>query len=387
MIIFWMALLSLTAIGFLLWPLASRQSSTAPVVVDQATPAVLLDQLDEVARDLDRSLISAEEANAARVEIKRRILAAARRAGPAARVASDSGRSALFVAAIFVPALAALYYLQMGAPEISSLAYADRQEERAEQERISDLTNRLYARLTSEPDGGVSEGWMLLGQTYYRMQEFEKAVTAFEVVAERPDATSTTFSMLAEAQIGADNGIVTPRSEAAINKAFELDPRNPAAVFYRALAMEQRGEEGEAHDLLVAFLGDAESFAPWMEPFVAKANRIGQQLGRNPVSLTEFAPMASNPGPNAADVAAAGEMSEQDRSEFIRSMVDRLAARLEDEPDDLDGWLRLANAYRVLGETEKARDALETAVPLLDGLDPNDPRRMQAQSAFADLTE
>lgn len=385
MIFFWMALLALMAIGFLLWPLSLRQSAVGPAVAEQATPAVLLDQLDEVTRDMDRNLISSEEAHAARVEIKRRILAAARRAGSTTAVASGSGRSALFVAAIFVPALAALYYLQMGAPEISSLAFADRQEERAEQERISDLTNRLYARLTSEPDGGASEGWMLLGQTYYRMQEFEKAVTAFEVVAKRPDANSTTFSMLAEAQIGADKGIVTPRSEAAIEMAFELDPGNPAAVFYQALEMEQRGAEAEAHDLLVAFLDDADGFAPWIEPFVAKANRIGRQLGRDPVSLATFAPMASTPGPSAADVAAAGEMSEQDRGEFIRSMVDRLAARLEDEPDDLDGWLRLANAYRVLGETEKAREALVKAAPLVDRLDPSDPRRAQAQSAMAGL--
>ena len=387
MIFFWMALLALTAMGFVLWPLSLRQRLAAPVVADQATPAVLLDQLDEVTRDMDRNLISVEEANAARVEIKRRILAAARRGGPTTAVASDSGRSALFVAAVFVPALAALYYVQMGAPEISSLAFVDRQAERAEQERISDLTNRLYARLTSEPDGGASEGWMLLGQTYYRMQEFEKAVTAFEVVAERPNATSATFSMLAEAQIGADNGIVTPRSETAIEKAFELDPKNPAAVFYQALAMEQRGEEGQAHDLLVAFLDDAENLAPWMEPFVVRANRIAQQLGRKPVSLTEFAPMASTPGPSAEDIAAASEMDGQDRSAFIRSMVDRLAARLEDEPDDLDGWLRLANAYRVLGETEKAREALAKSAPLVDRLAPNDPRRAQVKAAMAGLNE
>ena len=42
---------------------------------------------------------------------------------------------------------------------------------------------------------------------------------------------------------------------------------------------------------------------------------------------------------------------------MIRGMVDRLAARLRDKPDDLEGWRRLARAYQVLGEAEKAREA------------------------------
>jgi cytochrome c-type biogenesis protein CcmH len=30
---------------------------------------------------------------------------------------------------------------------------------------------------------------------------------------------------------------------------------------------------------------------------------------------------------------------------------------LQDNPDDLEGWRRLARAYQVLGEADKARDA------------------------------
>ena len=44
---------------------------------------------------------------------------------------------------------------------------------------------------------------------------------------------------------------------------------------------------------------------------------------------------------------------------FIRKMVGRLATRLKDNPDDIEGWKRLAKAYEVLGETELARQAHE----------------------------
>ena len=50
-------------------------------------------------------------------------------------------------------------------------------------------------------------------------------------------------------------------------------------------------------------------------------------------------------------------MSEADRAQMIRGMVERLAARLQREPDDIEGWRRLARAYDVLGEPQKAGEA------------------------------
>ena len=72
---------------------------------------------------------------------------------------------------------------------------------------------------------------------------------------------------------------------------------------------------------------------------------------------------------------AAQEMSPEERMAFIRSMVDRLAMRLEEEPEDLDGWLRLARAYTVLGETGKAGEALDKAEGLVAQLPPGAPER------------
>ena len=73
------------------------------------------------------------------------------------------------------------------------------------------------------------------------------------------------------------------------------------------------------------------------------------------------APTPASPvtrGPSREDVAAAQRMSPQNRMNMIRGMVEGLAQRLAEEPDDTDGWARLARSYRVLGETKKARDAL-----------------------------
>ena len=384
MIFAWMVLLTALSVGFVVFPLLRGRK--VPLAGLDSTPAVLLDQLDEVQCDLDRRVISKSEAAAAQQEIKRRILAAARRSTRGQIAENTGGRGALILAAFFVPLMAVGYYAFMGSPEISSLAYADRQAERAEQQKITELTDKLYARLTSEPNGGASEGWMLLGQTYYRMGEYSQAAAAFETVTSRDDASSATFSMLAEALVSSEQGIVTPKAETAIDRAIELDPSNPAGAFYKSMAMAQKGEEAAAHALLLSQLDAADGFAPWMEAFIAQANQIARTLGRDQIALADYAPMAGGgAGPTAEDVAAAGNMSDEDRGEFIRSMVNRLAEKLEDKPDDLDGWLRLANAYTVLGEKPNAVSAYERALILLSDIAPDDPRHQVVEQALSEL--
>ena len=60
------------------------------------------------------------------------------------------------------------------------------------------------------------------------------------------------------------------------------------------------------------------------------------------------------PGPTARNIAGAQTMAPEAQAAMIRSMVARLAARLEEHPQDKEGWARLAHAYDVLGETDKA---------------------------------
>ncbi len=69
------------------------------------------------------------------------------------------------------------------------------------------------------------------------------------------------------------------------------------------------------------------------------------------------APQAAAPGPTAAEVEAAQSMSPEDRQQMIRGMVRQLADKLKANPDDMAGWQRLARAYDVLGEPDKAAEA------------------------------
>ncbi|MFQ1701869.1 c-type cytochrome biogenesis protein CcmI [Loktanella agnita] len=383
MIWLFFVLLSLLALSLMVLPLRTKLPPSA--VPEDTTPAVLLDQLKEVKRDLERNIISEVEAQAAEQEIKRRILMQARKAGSGNKTLNTGGRVGVILSAVFVPLFAVGYYMTMGSPEIEGLAFADRVSERQEAAQVADLSSQLYDRLVSDPDGGPSEGWMLLGQTYSRMGRFEDAAEAFKVVSERPEADSAVFSMLAEALIYAQQGVVTPPAEAAIDRAISMNPDNPASIYYKALALSQKGESLRGYELLIARLDAADGFYPWMESLVAEANRIGAEIGKPPLSLADFAPMVNQPGPTAEDVANAQEMSDDDRQAFILSMVARLANRLEQEPGNLDGWMRLGNAYSVLGQTEAAIAAYERAEALTLNARAGDPKTQAIGDALSRL--
>jgi len=382
MIWFSLTLLSILGAALMVMPLLRRNK--AIVTSSQATPAVLLDQLSEIKRDVERGIISATDAQAAELEIKRRILIESRSAsGSTERVAGD-GRVTLILSAIFVPVMAVGYYANMGSPQISGVAFAQRADERQQAAEITELSSRIFEKLTNDPQGGPSEGWVLLGQTYSKMGRYEDAAAAFEVVSQRPEAGSAVFSMLAEALIYANQGVATPDAMQAVEMALALDAFNPAATFYMAVALSQTGEASQAYDLLVARLNNADAYAPWMESFLVEANRIGADLNKKPFLLEQSASVA--PGPTRADIANAQDMTDKDRQAFITSMVARLASRLEDEPDDLDGWIRLGGAYVVLGDTPNATVAYQRAQDLLVNVLETDQRRQAVTKALADLT-
>ena len=81
----------------------------------------------------------------------------------------------------------------------------------------------------------------------------------------------------------------------------------------------------------------------------------------SPGSRLDPAAAALQPGPSADDIAAAGEMSPEQRNIMVRSMVSRLAERLKQDGGDVEGWLRLLRAYMVLGDKEQARAAAADA--------------------------
>lgn len=347
---------------------ALRRGAREPGRADAAL-AVFEDQLAEVGRDEARGLVTAAEADAARAEIKRRMLHAAR-AG-----SGGPGRARalpVLAAAALIPLGGGALYLLRGQPDVPSLPFAERTSERAAQAEVADLAAELRRRLEADPTGGPTEGWVLLARTHMGRGELGPALAAFEVVAARDDAPAGALTQAAEALVMTSEGAVTAPALALIERAEALDPTIPAAPYYRALALSQSGDAAGARDLLLARLAEARGPEPWTEPFLAEVNRLGAALG-----LDSLAPRDVVPG-----VAEIEDMTPEDRQARVRQMVDGLAERLADAPDDLDGWLRLGQARAALGEADAAAEAYRSALMLMP---PDDPRREGVTAAVAEL--
>jgi cytochrome c-type biogenesis protein CcmH len=139
---------------------------------------------------------------------------------------------------------------------------------------------------------------------------------------------------------------VTSEAKAEFERATALSADQAKASYYLGLAAEQDGRAGDAGSIWRAMLAKAPTDAPWRPMVQAALARLDGAA----------APALSND-----TMAAAKDMSEDDRSAMIQGMVDRLATRLKQNSDDVDGWLRLVRAYMVMGDREKAKGALSDA--------------------------
>lgn len=370
-------LVAIVIIAFI-YPIIGHKSGD--LTRNDSALAMLHDQLGELDRDLARGVIAKGEERAARLEIQRRIIAVGVPSGTD-RVQGQGGGAVMMMAAAIVPVAAAALYFNLGSPQIPSVSFADRTEEIASKTEVETLTRQLREKLLSDENGGPADGWILLGETYMRMERYADAADAFGHLVERADAASGVFSRYAEALVMDEGGTVTPRAERALDEALVRDSSNPAGTYYKAMALEQSGALTAAHAKLAARLATADGYYPWMESYIGLANFIAPEIGEVPLSLADYAPVLR--GPSAEDVANAADLTHEGRGAFIASMVERLAARLVDEPNDLDGWLQLARAYTVLGQTGDARNAYDQAAGLIGDLAETDPRRAQVADGLA----
>jgi len=348
----------------LAWPLL-RTRGAAPAAADYDR-AVYRDQLTELEQDVTRGLINDAEAEAARREIERRLLqteapGGAGRSAPG-RAAPWLRRLALVLVVALPPALGLGLYLQLGTPGLPGLPLAGRDP--GGPAEVALLAERLAARVADNPDD--VEARLVLAQVYERSGSYAEAAAhyreAIALVAKQGQVPGPLHAALGETLVAAGGGRVGREARLAFAAAIEADPGNSRARYYAGLAMAQDGRLQDAIGVWQSLAEDSPPGSPWLGLLQEQIARAAQELGiEPPVSARPEAPADQPRGPTAGDVEAAQDMTPEERQAFIRSMVDQLATRLEAEPADPDGWLRLARAYVVLGEADKARLALAAA--------------------------
>jgi cytochrome c-type biogenesis protein CcmH len=333
-----LGLLALLTLCFVLYPLLRREDG-------QAGPdrlEVFERQLQEIDRDEADGVIDAAEAGSARLEVKRRILAADREAEERILKSSPRGRRLLVLGAVAACLAGTLLYLDIGRPGLPDDPYqAPGLRDQADKggPDLNALVDRLMIHLADNPED--MEGWQHFRRAAPALdRQADLARALLEATRARPENPSLAM-LYAESLILLGEGNITPAADLALERVAALVPDMPALSYYRALGMIQNGEMRAAREELQALLARSPADAPWRGEVERQIARTERALG-----------MASGPGSEAG--AAIAAMSDEDRQAAIRTMVEGLAARMEGEPENLEGWQRLARAWQVLGERDKA---------------------------------
>ena len=296
------------------------------------------------------------------------LLAVAVVAALAYNVRRAGGRAELLVlVALAVPAIALASYGFLGKPQLPDLPHASRTDAQMHAEMrglLADLQRRL------EQDPSRLDGWLLLARSHMQVGDYQQAAQAFQRALKLSGDNPGIAASLGEALIYAEDGSVSNDAREVLLFAYAKNPSEPKALFYLGHDAAARADHAAAVQFWINLISVAPADAPWVPEIRARLSREAAagniDLANVAPTVQSFAPVrppaparpaAPAPGPSAADVAAASEMPAEERAAFIRTMVERLEARLQSNPNDVDGWKRLANAWRVLGDTKKADEA------------------------------
>ena len=386
------------------------------------------------------------EAEAARLEVERRMLAAdaadrpnspgavdarpqlGQRSGPSDWPA-HAGRGPLLAARQPEPIRRTVR--RAAPPSARSGAQDGQQKTLPSVEAVITQLEEQQARAPDDPEASLR-----LGQAYALDGQFERAIVTYRTAIARHPEFGTLHSALGEALVMASGGIVGEEARAAFERALERDPTEARARFYAGLAKLQGGEREAALDVWVDLIEDTPADAPWLPDLRQQAAALATDLGLDPARALPAGPaaangtdaraaaarmeaqLAANPkdyqgwirlakawaqlgdraragdalargaqaypgapfvqqqlqaaaaelgiepddsatarGPTAEQMAAAETMSPEQRQDMVRSMVDGLAAKLEQQPDDIEGWRMLGRSWAVLGDPAKSAEA------------------------------
>jgi len=375
------AAIIIVVLAMLVFPLLRQQK--APIARIDYDIVVYRDQLIEVDRDIERSLLTSEQAEAAKVEIYRRMLIAEdaelelASKDPKKSVSLRSRLVLTFVILILIPLGTFLVYSYLGRPELPAKPYAARQND--PEFSMARDADQLAAQLEKKPDAA---GYKQLADSYFMIRQYDKATEAYQKIIDINGGNATVWSELGESLTMGHDGLVVPQAHAAFTKALKFDRKDARARFYLGLSETQIDEPRRAVAIWKDLEKDSPLDAPWLAMLKEHIASFSKEAGFDPSSVKPEPPSTKSPhdinmkssletvpsiAPTTVDPDAAAAvlaMKPDDQQAMIHKMVDRLAAKMKDNPDDLDGWQRLARAYQVLGENDKAKEASSKASAL-----------------------
>lgn len=237
---------------------------------------------------------------------------------------------------------------------------------------VDTMTQRLADRLDKNPDG---EGFRMLGWSYVMTGHPDKAVAAYRRALTLLPNQANVHAGYGEALVGVAKGTITQEAKDAFDKAIKADPAEPRARYFEALWMAQHGQEKQALDKWIALARSAPADAAWQADLRRQIGETSAKLGvpvpanlaPAPGAPAQGAALGAPPALDNGTVQAASALPAADRQAMVDQMVEGLAKKLQANPRDADGWVRLLRSRMVLKQGEQAARELTTARRALAG--------------------
>jgi len=367
----WLALsiIFLLTLALMLVPLYRHQNDSAVpkniVKNNVKNIAVYKAQLLELQSDLDNGVLSPAEVAAAHLEIERRLLRISSEKETIEPKRNEASLRLLTIIISLVLLGSAAFYLNIGMPGMPDFALKDQAHSTAQRtknnsaspEMIAEVA-KIQAYLVENPDDvpGNIDAWRALGQYQTDLQNRVKAAEAFQHWFELDGDNIDAALMFSESLIMLSDGRISPAALLALDRAQKIQPDNPGVRHYLALAEYQAGNVDQALVNWQALMAASAPDAPWRRSVQRWIDKAKNDLGIAVANSTAIAPPLSE-----ANRKAIAEMSPEEQEALIKSMVARLAQKMEDNPENIDGWFRLAKAYMMLGQKPDAIKSLEQA--------------------------
>ncbi len=373
--LFWVicAVLTVAATVYALRPVLTTAPAGDADAGDNPDLRVYKEQLGEVDRDIARGLLTAEEGEAARIEISRRILALKPDLDDSAQSATAPRQAMVFYATSAAIVASSLgLYLTFGSPGYPGQPFAERLARPAGDAPVQELIARVEARLREEPGDG--QGWNVLAPVYLKQGRNQDAVRAYGRAIALLGENQARLRGLAEAHLAASNGIVGQPVREAYRKLLAIDPALIAPRFWLAVGLEQDGKRTAAAAAYRALIeneaGDKKPLPTPIKKLVERRLAVVTGAANGPsATLPEAAKrQAARQGPlpeagkgPAVPPGMAAATPPKEQAAMIERMVSGLDERLKENGGSLQEWQRLIRAYTVLGRREKATGALARA--------------------------
>ena len=339
-------------------------------------------QLAEIDQEIEEGLLSPEQAEAARTEVHRRMLAAedAELKTPLRFLGSNKYTKigAAVAIAVLVPVGAAALYVWLGSPSLPGKPYLWRLHNDPEFATAT-TADKLAVVLQANP---TAAGFAQLGRTYFAARQYEQAAAAYRRAFDLGAKDAVSWSEFGEAVVMSSGGVVAPEAMTAFFNALAVEPKSERSRFYLGLAEAQIGNMRQAVAIWRDLEKTSDPDASWLPMLREHISVFAKQGGFDPASVPPSPPdikamgaamsamsraMQTHTAAPAAAPQPAAQPGQPVRDPMVVAMVQRLADKMAKNPTDVAGWQRLAHAYVIMGDVPKARAAADQAVRLKPG--------------------